>query len=116
MHYRKVQPPKHPTCLDFKCIIPGCPSPRLWARKDRLNKHWREDHPPSEQVQTFGPDKRGRKGVDGCSYRTSSKEEKAGLVRATHGFFPWRWQLAKSQKLEQLKNALAKEFLTQHLQ
>ncbi|CAM6107237.1 unnamed protein product [Calypogeia fissa] len=116
MHYTEVRPPKHPTRLDFKCIIPSCPQPRLWSRKDRLNKHWREAHPPSEVVQALDHCKPGRKPLHSQVTRTSSKEEKARLIRATHGFFPWRWQPAKSQKLDRLKNSLAKEFLTQHLQ
>ncbi|CAM6111178.1 unnamed protein product [Calypogeia fissa] len=113
-HYIKVPNPKHPTRLDWKCLCRECPNRGTFSRKEFINKHWIHDHPQGSQVQSTRPDKPGRKPVDSRESRLSSIQEKAKLIKAQHGFFPWRWQATKSSKLHQVKNQLVKELLTRH--
>ncbi|CAM6101903.1 unnamed protein product [Calypogeia fissa] len=59
-------------------------------------------------------DKSGRKSVGNRPSRTTTVEELVSLAKSTHGFFPWRWQLAQSLVLETKKKQFVNEYLAQY--
>ena len=108
--YRKV--PSTAGRFAWKCLVPGCPTERTFARKEYFNTHLDKTH-PSLGLRVTASDRSGRK--RGPNGREASNEELAYICKRGKGFFPARWKMHKMERLKRTRKEVVINYLTTKL-